>query len=112
MNLLQIEQARSDFAKSEPDFTSFESPGDGFANGELRWKQELSHRFNELGKQLINNEAAIFASEFMAQFKELLTKKLPDSGELQNLAVYLHPKLPQDLHWKLPHPESLIMAHI
>ena len=27
-------------------------------------------------------------------------------------SVYLHPKLPQDLHRKLPHPESLIMAHI
>ena len=26
--------------------------------------------------------------------------------------VNLHPKLPQDLHRKLPHPESLIMAHI
>jgi len=30
------------------------------------------------------------------------------SGRLVNL----HPKLPQDLHRKLPHPESLIMAHI
>jgi len=27
-------------------------------------------------------------------------------------SVNLHPKLPQDLHRKLPHPESLIMAHI
>ena len=33
-------------------------------------------------------------------------------GMMQAMLVYLHPKLPQDLHRKLPHPESLIMAHI
>jgi len=29
-----------------------------------------------------------------------------------SVVVNLHPKLPQVLHPKLPHPESLIMAHI